>query len=102
MKYFLCLNMIYCILRVILNLYTQVSSHFHSYLEFPQLHSVFPPQFWPTQNLWVLYIFWDFWTVMPSDTDQSAGTLAIIDLAAAYVAINTKEGENLQTFCIKG
>lgn len=96
------LNMIYCILRVILNLYTQVSSHFHSYLEFPQLHSIFPPPFWPRQNLQVLYIFWDFWTVTPSDTDQSAGTLEIIDPATAYVAINPKEGENLQTFCIKG
>lgn len=74
---------------ITLTLYIQVSSHFHSYLEFPQLHSIFPPQLCPRQNLLILYIFWGFLYVIPiRHCDQTAETLEIIDLDATYIAIN--------------
>lgn len=69
MKYFLTIfTLFFCILRVLLKLYTQISSHFHSYLKFPQIDSLFPPTILSKAELMDFVYFLISWMSSPSDT----------------------------------
>lgn len=82
--------MIYCILRVLLKLYTQMSSHLHSYLGFPQIHSFFLPTILSKAELMNFVHFLGFYI---RHCDHSARTLEIVDLAATNAA-QKKESPN--------
>lgn len=86
--------MIYCILRALLKLYTQISSHFLSYLEFSQIHSFFfPPTILSKAEFMDFVHFLGFLDVIPiRHCDQHAGTLENVDLAATNAA---QKGERI-------